>query len=231
MSRALAARVAAVTDLPRPRSAAAPPLPAGLLADVREALLGGDTHYTSRPGSPALRAAIAQTLAACGYPHANGDTDLVITAGVEEALTIVALSLVRGPVAVEGGAVRAAAALTALGFTVQPAAGPQSPVALVYTTTGRTGWAPDHLIVRDVGSSMWSPTPPAFDAGDVQTVVIGDLDAVPGLTTFRVGFAAAPAALMRAIRTWKQALSICTAAPSQRAALWALADAARKDAQ
>ena len=54
------------------------------------------------------------------------------------------------------------------------------------------------------------------------TTLVATLDALPGLASFRVGFVCAPKELAPRIRTWKQALSICTAAPSQRAALLAL---------
>jgi aspartate/methionine/tyrosine aminotransferase len=50
-------------------------------------------------------------------------------------------------------------------------------------------------------------------------VVTGSLDSLPGLSSFRIGFASAPLDLAPKLRSWKQALSICTAAPSQRAAL------------
>ena len=53
-------------------------------------------------------------------------------------------------------------------------------------------------------------------------VVTGSLDSLPGLSSFRVGFASAPPALAPKLFAWKQALSICTAAPSQRAAILAL---------
>jgi aminotransferase len=55
-------------------------------------------------------------------------------------------------------------------------------------------------------------------------VVTGSLDALPGLSSFRVGFVSAPPGMARSVRSWKQALSICTAAPSQRAALLSLGE-------
>lgn len=59
--------------------------------------------------------------------------------------------------------------------------------------------------------------------GDVtDDIVIGDWDELPGLSSFRVGYVAAAPELAKKIRAWKQALSICTAAPSQRAVLLAL---------
>ena len=53
-------------------------------------------------------------------------------------------------------------------------------------------------------------------------IVIGNWDEVPGLASFRVGYVAAPKEQAKKLRSWKQALSICTAAPSQRAVLVAL---------
>ena len=49
-------------------------------------------------------------------------------------------------------------------------------------------------------------------------VFLGSLDGFDDLAPFRVGFLRAPAALVGVLRRWKQALSICTPAPSQRAA-------------
>ena len=47
-------------------------------------------------------------------------------------------------------------------------------------------------------------------------------DDVLGLASFRVGYVAAPKKKAAKLRSWKQALSMCTAAPSQRAVLVAL---------
>lgn len=67
--------------------------------------------------------------------------------------------------------------------------------------------------INDIGSRL---SPSDADPG---SVLIGTLDALPGLRSFRLAFIAAPAELAPRLRSWKQALSICTAAPSQRAAL------------
>lgn len=53
-------------------------------------------------------------------------------------------------------------------------------------------------------------------------IIIGNWDEVPGLESFRVGYVAASKEKAAKLRSWKQALSICTAAPSQRAVLVAL---------
>ena len=64
--------------------------------------------------------------------------------------------------------------------------------------------------------------PLSFQEGLPTSTIVGTLDELPGLSSFRVGFVCAPKELALEIRTWKQALSICSAAPSQRAALVAL---------
>ena len=54
-------------------------------AALRSALLGGETHYTPRPGLPELQEAIAQRIEAAGAPA--GGT-VVVTAGRQEALFV-----------------------------------------------------------------------------------------------------------------------------------------------
>lgn len=81
--------------------------------------------------------------------------------------------------------------------------------------------------VRDVPSSSSSPgagSPvPSAPAGDLaDAIVIGSLDGLEGMQPFSLGFVAAPVAVRPRIAKWKQASSICSPAPSQRAALWAL---------
>ena len=52
--------------------------------------------------------------------------------------------------------------------------------------------------------------------------MIGSLDGLSAMRPFRLGFVAAPPETLNGITKWKQASSICSPAPSQRAALWAL---------
>ncbi len=49
------------------------------------ALAAGDVHYTPNRGTPALRAALADMLAAAGRPY-DADTEIVVTAGGSEAV-------------------------------------------------------------------------------------------------------------------------------------------------
>ena len=90
----------------------------------------------------------------------------------------------------------------------------------VAATLGRSA---DEIIIttgdreaRFVTRLAFGETPPD------NAIVIGNWDDVPGLASFRVGYLAAPKEKAAKLRSWKQALSICTAAPSQRAVLVAL---------
>lgn len=77
------------------------------------------------------------------------------------------------------------------------------------------------------GNPSSSGDPGAGDAGEpdpdlADAIVIGSLDGLEGMHPFRLGFVAAPVDVRPRIAKWKQASSICSPAPSQRAALWAL---------
>jgi len=150
-------------------------VPEDVLNAVREALLSGETHYVSRPGLIELRQKIAERISRRGGPAHDPATQIVVTAGEEEALFVAGLALAHGASA--------------------PA---------------------DAFLSRRAATA---PELPSLG------VVIGNLDALPGVASFRVGFVAGPADLVRRIQTWKQAFSICTAGPSQRAALAALREA------
>ena len=79
--------------------------------------------------------------------------------------------------------------------------------------------------VRDDPSSSSSPgagsSVPSARAG-ADAIVIGSLDGLEGMHPFSLGFVAAPVGVRPRIAKWKQASSICSPAPSQRAAVWAL---------
>jgi hypothetical protein len=70
---------------------------------------------------------------------------------------------------------------------------------------------------RAGSSASGEPDPALADA-----IVIGSLDGLDGMQPFSLGFVAAPVAVRPRIAKWKQASSICSPAPSQRAGLWAL---------
>ena len=191
-------------------------------AALRSALLGGETHYTPRPGLPELQDALGRRLEAAGAPP--GGT-VVITGGRQEAL-FVALAGARaeagdapGRVAlsplIDGDpGVLAACALLDL-FPVAEGTG-ESAVARIATPEESDGGTPVEIV--DCGDRLL-PTGAPFLAGvGDEAVIVGSLDGLPELAPFRVGFFRVPPRLLGRLRSLKQAVSICTAAPSQRTA-------------
>lgn len=234
-------------SLPEGRAVALPGsgLSRELTARLRQALVGGETHYTARPGIPELRAAVRERLLAAGL---GGAGEVVITAGREEAL-FVALAGAR-EAARDGG--RLGGRAPGEGRVLLPAAGARDPAFLAAcgvldlrptTVAGdpATGVAVVALLdaPENVASSEEAPSSepdgralPILDLGDglprlapgalggvgAGTVLVGSLGGWPALAGFRVGFFFAPTAVLPRLRGLKQAISICTAAPSQRAA-------------
>lgn len=88
----------------------------------------------------------------------------------------------------------------------------------VAATLGRTA---DEIIITTGDREARFVIRLAFEEAP-DDIVIGNWDDVAGLESFRVGYVAAPKEKAAKVRSWKQALSICTAAPSQRAVLVAL---------
>jgi len=239
----LAGRVAEL----EPQGASAAPAPVvvapAIVAAVGEALLGGETHYTSRPGLPALRARIAEALVRLGAPAYDPDTGVVITAGERESLFVTLLGLrVRGAsVWTAGDSSRYASLFRFMGLTPHDIAAREpndGSGGLLYRERAAAAraheeWSRivsesplvDVLNVAGAIGSSGAPLPPIVPD---RTIVIGGLDRLPGDAAFGAGFVAGPPALIGPVRTWKQAFSICTAAPSQRAALTAL-DAQEKE--
>ena len=185
-------------------------LPAAPAAALRAALLGGETHYTPRPGLPELQAAVAGRLEAAGAPP--GGT-VVVTAGRQEALFCALAGVRTRPVSVSPGAPGALAACAALDLA------PVREGAEVRLTTPEDSGGSGAAEIVDCSDRLLRPPGEPFlsEVGE-DAILVGSLDGLPGLAPFRVGFFRAPPGLLPRLRGLKQAISICTAAPSQRAA-------------
>ena len=194
-------------------------------AALRSALLGGETHYTPRPGLPELQDAIARRIEAAGAPP--GGT-VVVTAGRQEAL-FVALAGARA----EGGDIPASVALSpaidgdpgvlaACGvLDLFPVAGTAGNGAVARVSTPEEAGSGAPMEIVDCGDRLLGrdDEEKAFLAGvGEDAVLVGSLDGLPELAPFRVGFFRAPPWRLGRLRSLKQAISICTAAPSQRTA-------------
>ena len=57
----------------------AEPLDAGLLEDLRDHLLAGETHYTTRPGVLELRQQLARRITITGGPEYDAERETIIT--------------------------------------------------------------------------------------------------------------------------------------------------------
>ena len=214
-------------------------LPAATAAALRAALVGGETHYTPRPGLPELREAVARRLEAAGAPP--GGT-VVVTTGRQEALFC---ALAGARAAAGGGGAGGAIGRVLLGRTAQedpgalaacgalelvPVPGPEDSEAVARVVAPEEavagGGAEIPMDIVDCGDRLLGPAGEGeapFLAGVSETaVLVGSLDGLPELAPFRVGFLCAPPAVFGRLRSLKQAISICTAAPSQRAAALAL---------
>ena len=206
----------------------------GLLAGLRHHLLAGETHYPDRPGMGELRRRVGEALPDVGFPPREPD-GVLITQGEGESLFATILGLGGG----EGAAIVA-----------QPGSRHQRlldwmrvRVIAPGSDAASEAEAAFHLIEHEAGAGAprdeSASEPPglaqvhaigdrlfggAAEAAAVPTdaIVIGSLDGLGGIYPFSLGFVAAPVAVRPRIAKWKQASSICSPAPSQRAALWAL---------
>lgn len=189
-------------------------LPPAHAAALRAALVGGETHYTPRPGLPELQEAVARRVEAAGAPPGGM---VVITAGRQEALFCALAGARSRPVSVSARVPGALAACAALDLVPVP----EGAGARVTIPEQAGGGGPVDIV--DCGDRLLDPREERFLAGvGENAVLVGSLDGLPELRPFRVGFLRAPPGTLPRLRSLKQAISICTAAPSQRAAALAL---------
>lgn len=270
MSRALSARVVALTYAMPPQSEAAPdeidlttPETVAVPARVREAaeaaLDRGETHYTTRPGIVPLREAIARRMTEEGFP-ATAEA-MLITNGGSEALYIALQALlakgdrivVAGPVAQNvtamirfigaepvslygaraDGFMPDAGAMTSAGAKAILITSP-SPVTGLALSSGElerviaAAMRQEMAVIldRSLATALYEPTHAQFANPELgaRVVTVGSFSTGHGLHGWRVGWLATPAELSKRPRELKQALSICTTAVSQYAALAILDD-------
>jgi hypothetical protein len=242
MMRALSARVRTLSVDLTEIDVAVPP--AGLIDEVRRHLLDGETHYTTRPGIVDLRRRIAERIEQLGGGSLDPLASVLITAGEREALFVILLGLgLRSGATVvaadQGG--RHQGLMRLLGLNVIEAGDVQSQRDVVYREAPCSeGLWPStaQVIAKDScveihnlrGQLTEGPAGCGEGQGGeeigsslgAQTILMGNLHGLAGMSSFRIGFVAGPPATMKPIMVWKQALSICTAAPSQRAAIRSL---------
>jgi len=211
-------------------------------------------HYTRRPGLAALCQRVAGLLAERGVDVDPG-SGVIISGSVQEACFVTLRALAEGktvylPLAVPAtpyaaGIDFAGAALKAIDpdGDLPPVAGGLLIVLDPSPATGRpmaeatlqrlAAWAAAGDLIVVVDATLASPLAPdavplalaAWPETAARTVVLGSF-ATPGLASWQVSWVAGPSSLVTAVRDMKQAMTICTPAPGQYAALAGLAEPA-----
>ncbi len=228
MALAWRARAALEAGPGEQSSPAAAPTPE-LLESLRHHLHAGETHYPDRPGMVELRRLVGAALPGAGYP-ARGPDGVLITASEGESLfvTLLGLGVGKGDSFAASAPARHRRLFDWMGLVRA------EPDAAAFNYTDRAHSAAhgthahdprDHSVPRihAIGDRLFRSNDRQHpDDALADVIVIGSLDGLQAMRPFRLGFVAAPPETLARITKWKQASSICSPAPSQRAALWAL---------
>lgn len=199
-------------------------LDASISQAAKEALERGATHYSDRPGILPLREKVVAYLQTLGVETNAGN--VVITCGVTEARFVAVQVLVeRGGVIACAGDVdtmQGAAVLRGAEAVVvsSPEAMPETATVLYVKDTDVEGWL-EHthsdnfwknlwLIVELTGQDTLS-LPPELAARTIIVAAIGDKNINP----WRLGFFAVVEGDVAKLRSFKQALTICSTSVSQ----------------
>lgn len=219
-----------------------------LLASLRHHLLAGETHYPDRPGMAELRRRVGAALPATGFAARPPD-GVLITQGEGESLFVTILGLGGGEGATIAGRSggRHQRLLDWMGIHLAESGDADAAFRLIEHNAeagaADARGAPDDGSLPQVyaiGDRLFSARgngadvpssngevddrPSSTESADAlsDVIVIGSLDGLEGIHPFSLGFVAASPAVRPRIAKWKQASSICSPAPSQRAALWAM---------
>jgi aspartate/methionine/tyrosine aminotransferase len=239
--------------------------PPHVIQAAKDALDAGETHYTDRPGVPALRAAVAADVNARHGTNLSASQVVISSGGLEATFVALWVALAKTPgssvvltdpgnpalatLACLAGA-RAARATTSVadGFVLRAGAvhaavdqetrllivsSPNAVTGVSVPPTelaaiGRLAVERDFVLVLDESAARCLyPDHPATSLRNVpgladRTVIVGSFSRDYRLAGWRVGYFAATAAVFARMKALKQALSICSAAVSQFAALAAL---------
>lgn len=205
-------------------------------------------HYTRRPGIAPLCRSVAEELHGAGVA-VDPDSGVVITGGAQEARFVALRALVNGrtvllprpsPLPLYETAILFAGGTIELfdpdgelpahhgALLVWPSPNPASGQLATAERAGRiASWAAAHeltVIADETASALLRPEQPfvpfaALPGMGERTLTLGSFAAVPGLVAWQVGWFAGPKTLATPVRDLKQAITICSPAPSQYAAL------------
>jgi aspartate aminotransferase len=232
-------------------------LPEHIRQAAKDALDRGETHYTSRPGIPELRQAIAHRSTRDGFP-ATADSTVVTNGGAEAVyialqavLSKESTALVVDPMSpnlvdmidfigadiqridpdLRNGGRVSIADLEHVGADALVLASPSPlsgqalpPEDLVQIIGAGVDRGMQVILDRSNVPCLYDPAQAVFPNPELgaRVITIGSFSAGYGLAGWRVGYFTAPTDLVAKLRGLKQAMSICTTAVSQFAALAAL---------
>jgi len=201
-----------------------------LLDSLRHHLLAGETHYPDRPGMVELRRLVGAALPGIGSPRRDPDGVLITTSEGESLFaTLLGLGAGKGTRFTGSAPGRHQALFDWMGLARAESDGAASlhyrDATKARETGLQAGCRPDHSVpcVHSVGDSLFGSQGWTLRSdAPANLIVVGSLDGLDGMHPFRLGFVAAEPQTLAGITRWKQASSICSPAPSQRAALSAL---------
>jgi len=235
LSVPLAARAQKLTQLnPSAQSITEQAAPQVARDAAMEALARGETHYTDRPGILPLRTKVAEMLTQRYGVEADPNT-IVITCGDTEARFVAAQCLLgagEGLLCLENAGLLKGAAVIRDAKVLEVGEGLEH-VRTLYLTTNTDETLRDEYLKKAGEQGWWvifeatneaTFHPVQYEALKDKVVTIGALGKTDGLESWRVGFFHAPSGEAPELRSFKQALTICTTSLSQYAAL-ALMDA------
>jgi aminotransferase len=251
-----------ILDLSREYAGA--PLPENVMAAVEASLDRGETHYTTRPGLPALARAIAEKLGREQGVTVDPALGVVISTGGRESLFVAIRVLAQPGDEVLVPALRPAYIDADIGLAQAiPVPVPQAAAASFQVTarairaclTDRTrllilgnpanptgavipaqemaaiaALAQEHdlTVISDesldesvAGQARHTSIASYPQAAD-RTLIVGSFSRLYDLAAWRVGYFAGPKEIAQPVRDLKQAMTICTSAMAQYAALEAL---------
>lgn len=194
-----------------------------------DALARGETHYTDRPGILPLRQKVADLLQSRYDLEADPD-EIVITCGDTEARFVAAQCLLGagdGLLCLENADLLNGATIIRDAELVAIGEEPEG-VKTLYLTSDTGEALRDEYLQKASEQGWWvifevvddSSFHPAQNAAFKDKVVtIGALGKTQGLESWRIGFFHAPSGEAPELRSFKQALTICTTSLSQYAAL------------
>jgi hypothetical protein len=213
-------------------------IPNFILKALKESLLSGETHYTARPGMPELRKRILKEISLMGGPKYDSINNVLITTGESESLfvTLLGLKLFKGDFVIADDHIRHRKLFRLFDLRPNKALQPLIPTKntlFIYRERENSHTVQEELIQLSValdlpdflslGDSLASDHHMKIPPASIKhTLLSGTFHALPGISFFQLGYLLGPEVLISRIRVWKQAFSICSAAPSQRAALTAL---------